>query len=396
MSLKKIPLERARPGVYVADLGRGWLSHDFVRNSFPIDSEQMLRKLQAAGIREIVIDTDKGIDPDAATAGDAGPSARPAPRSSTPPAGYRLSASEERLRAESTVREASEVIHRLFQDVRLGKQLEVEAISPVAEKIVASIERNKDALVSLARIKTKDTYTFMHSVSVSGLLVSFGLSRGWDGDRLQELAIGGLLHDIGKMLTPDQILNKPGRLDDAEMDIMKDHVRQSEELLQDTPGLTENMYHIIMQHHERQDGSGYPRGLRGDQLSEAGAMSAIVDVYDALTSVRVYKSAWEPTSTLKKMLEWSDGHFDRQLVQEFIRCLGIYPVGTLVETTSGRVGLVMEQNPNDLTRPRVKFFYHVRNGYLKPHVVDLSKNRQEVVEGAVSADRYRLDASLFL
>ena len=284
----------------------------------------------------------------------------------------------------------------LMHDFRLGKQVEVESIQPIANEMVNSIFRNKDAMVSLTRMKNKDDYTFMHSVSVAGLLISFARAEGVSFPKIEELAIGGLLHDIGKMTTPNEILNKKGKLEEEEFTIMKDHVVQSRIILKDLPGINKTALDVASQHHERIDGSGYPFNLKGKQISLAGQMAAIVDVYDALTSERVYKSAWEPAYVLRKLIEWSQHHFDTRLVHHFIRCLGIYPVGTLIEMHSGRVGIVIEQHEEDLLHPVVKFVYDTQSrGYMPVKIVDLHEKNDDQIKRSVSAKSYGIDISKF-
>ncbi len=281
--------------------------------------------------------------------------------------------------------------------MRLGKRVELEHIEPVTEKIVNSVFRNKDALISLTRIKHRDQYTFMHSVSVSGLLASFALDRGMARERIQQLVMGGLLHDVGKMRVPLEILNKPDKLSDEEFNIMKSHVLLGVEVLADIPGLSRDALDVATMHHERCDGSGYPCGLKEKDISEVGHMSAIIDVYDALTSIRVYKDAWEPSFTLKKLLEWSGNLFNKEMVSHYIRCLGIYPVGSLVQLKSGLVGIVIEQNESDLLRPDLRIIYNSRfMKYVQVKDVKLRKMLEDSIIEAISPETYNIDLGAFV
>jgi putative nucleotidyltransferase with HDIG domain len=240
--------------------------------------------------------------------------------------------------------EANTIVANTLRNFSLGKPVALETLRPIVSKITASILRNPDALISLLRIKQADTYTFQHSVAVGTLLISFCHALNMDKDTLAELGLGGLLHDIGKMLTPKHILNKPGVLNKREFEIIKQHVIISGELLENLHGVSESAFKIIIEHHERYDGSGYPLGLKANEISRFGQVASIVDVYDALTSNRIYHLGCEPTEALKMLLEWSGQHFDPLLVQQFIRTLGIYPVGSLVMLESGLLGVVVEQN----------------------------------------------------
>jgi HD-GYP domain-containing protein (c-di-GMP phosphodiesterase class II) len=188
------------------------------------------------------------------------------------------------------------------------------------------------------------------------------------------VGIGGMLHDIGKMKVPDEILNKPGKLTDEEFDIMRSHVVHSRDILSDTPGIAQASLDVAAQHHERFDGSGYPLKLKGSEMSIYGQMASIVDVYDAITSDRCYHKGMEPTVALRKMFEWSKFHFNPELVHTFVRSIGIYPVGTLVMLESGRIGIVIEQREASLAQPLVRVVFNAKKDYyIKPEDVDLSK-----------------------
>ncbi len=396
--IKKIAVQDLAVGMYIDNLGAKWLSHDFVRTRFLIEDKKVLHKIQNSQLKHVYVDTEKSIQP---TVTQKKSNVKPIVQKTvsntevlkkTNP----IPAQEEIKHAKNIVNQANTIMKNLMTDIRLGKQVEIEQLDPVADKIVHSILRNKDALISLTRIKNKDDYTFMHSVSVSGLMVALARANGMDEQALNEVAIGGLLHDIGKMITPNEILNKPGKLTDDEFVIMKDHVKESQELLQNHTGLTPNISDVIFQHHEKIDGSGYPLKLQGNQMSTVGKMSAIVDVYDALTSIRVYKSAWEPSVTLKKMMQWTDTHLDQQLMISFIHCLGIYPVGTLVEMESGLVGIVQEQHESQLTQPIVKFIYKKNHGYIYVKTVDLSKQENDRIIRSVAPEDYNIDLSAFI
>ena len=399
--LKKIMISQLQVGMFVHDLDCGWLQHPFFRSRFMINDLLMLDKVRDANIKHLVIDTEKGVDCTDAEAGDelqltlqaniAETSSRQAND------GKQVPASDEINNARVIYKEATNVIHRLLEDVRLGKQVEVEHIEPVTEKIVNSVFRNKDALISLTRIKNRDQYTFMHSVSVSGLLASFALNQGMERERIKQIVMGGLLHDVGKMRVPLEILNKPDRLSEDEYAIMKSHAQIGIDILSGMPGLSKDAMDVVAMHHERIDGSGYPNGLKGDEISEVGQMSTIIDVYDALTSVRIYKDAWEPSFTLKKLLEWSGSHFDKRLVSNYIRCLGIYPVGSLVQLKSGLVGIVREQNEKDLLRPDLRLIYNSRfEKYIQVKDVQLRKMPQDRIIEAISPEKYDIDLAVFV
>ncbi len=290
------------------------------------------------------------------------------------PEARRTELKQEMERAKKLHTEANQVVKGMLSDIRLGRQIELEQVEPMVENMVDSIFRNPDALLPLGRLKDHDNYTFQHSVSVCALLVAFARAMKMDRALIKEVALGGLLHDVGKAKVPDDILNKPAKLTEAEFAKMKSHVVQSIVILQNTPGISPITLDVAGQHHERHDGTGYPNKLKGPEISLYGRMGAIVDVYDALTSDRVYHKGMSPTAALGRLLEWSGFHFDPELVKSFIRSVGIYPTGTLVRLESGRLAVVMEQHESHSLQPVVKVIFHgVHKRYLPPEVLDLSR-----------------------
>ncbi len=281
---------------------------------------------------------------------------------------------EELARAKRVHDQAHKVVRTMMSDVRLGKAVSLDDAEPVVEAITGSVLRNGGALMGLIGIKNKDDYTFLHSVSVCTLMIAFGRSLGLDGDELRQGGIGGLLHDIGKMKVPDEVLNKPGRLTDAEFDLIKQHPGDGHAVLLETPGIGPIPLDITRHHHERLDGKGYPDRLAGDAISTMARMAAIVDVYDAITADRCYHKGMPAAEALRKMWEWSTDHFDQKLLQAFMRCVGIYPVGSLVRLESGRLGVVIEQNDGSLLTPKLRVFFSTKsNGYIKPELLDLGR-----------------------
>lgn len=382
--IKLIPVTRLRPGVYVHDLNCGWLQHDFLRNRFLVADAEDVRRIRALGVTEIRIDTARGLDPDppdaVATAPKASTPAAPAvPAPATPTAHAPVKAADTLERARSLHHEANMIVHDLLADVRLGRQIEVEKVEPLVARIVDSIFTRADALLPLARLKQHDRYTFQHSVSVCALMVALARTLELPRETIHEIAIGALLHDVGKARVPDEILNKPGKLTAAEFDHMKSHVVQGKLILQATPGISPVALEVAAQHHERFDGSGYPNRIAGEAISLHGRMAAIVDVYDALTSERVYHKGMPPTEALRKLLEWSTTHFEPRLVQAFIRSVGIYPTGSLVRLESRRLAVVQAQHPDKPTQPRVKVLFHTAGHYLKPEDIDLRQSQDRIV-----------------
>ena len=403
--IKKVAKEQLQLGMFIHDLKCGWMDHSFLRNSFMLRKEGDLERILQSGIADVLIDTIKGID----VAGPPQPilEATPAlpPRIPTP-ATATTTHQEELGFAKQIQHEANKLITDVLHDVRMGKQIQVERLNPVVGQITDSILRNPGTLVSLCRIREGDTYTFNHSVSVCALLVSFCRFMEMSPEVIHEAGIGGMLHDIGKMRVPDHILNKPGKLTDAEFAIMKKHADLGIETLQQTPGISRTVMQIAGEHHERFAGNGYPYGLDGPEISLLGRMAAIVDVYDALTSNRIYHKGREPAEVLGLLVLWSDPskaalpHLDLELVYHFIKSVGIYPVGSLVRLDSQRLAVVIDQNGHDQSLyPKVRVIYDIRRERaLTPEDLDLSapESAGDSILGGEDPETWKVDPFSFL
>jgi len=401
---KKVDSSQLKVGMYVHDLSCDWMTHPFMRNRFLLRSDDEIRKIIAAGIHDVVIDNSKGLDvQDAPTVAQAAAAIERelVQIASAPQPVTRVSLGMELARATQLRKQATSLVRTVMADVRLGNAVDIDRVQPMVEDITESILRNPGALVGLLRIKTKDDYTFLHSVSVCALMVAFCRSRGLDAATTHQAGLGGLLHDTGKALVPDAILNKPGPLNPEEFALVKRHPRDGHAILLQTPEVGPIPLDITLHHHERRDGSGYPDGLAGDAIGELAQMAAIVDVYDALTSERSYHKAIPAADALRKIYEWSKFHFNPVFAQDFMRCVGIYPVGTMVKLESGRLAVVIEAHESNLLAPKVNVFFSTRsNAYIKPETVDLSRGLGfgggDKIVGHESAAKWQVDPMRFL
>ena len=381
--IKLIPTEKLQPGMFIHDLNCGWMDHNFVRNRFAVKTEEIALKVRALSVKEIYIDTTRGLDiveaPSQQTQAHKVDEALQALATDSAPSMPRVSVQREVERAHKLHGDANRIVRDVMGDIRLGKQIQMEQVEPLVARIVDSIFRRADALMPLARLKEHDEYTFQHSVSVCVLMTAFARALELPREIIHEIAIGALLHDVGKAKVDDAILNKPAKLTDAEFAKMKNHVVQSKIILQGTPGISNIALDVAAQHHERFDGTGYPNKLKGDEISLYGQMGAIVDVYDAITSNRVYHKGMMPTDAMRKLLEWSKFHFKPELVAAFIRAVGIYPTGSLVRLESRRLAVVQAQNAEQMMQPVVKIVFHTRGYYLPPETVDLRRSQDRIV-----------------
>ena len=401
---KKISVDQLQPGMYIHDLGADWMSHPFLRQRFTVKSDVDVLKIRESGIRELYIDVERGVDvADAPTEHEVQAAIEAEIRQvavAKPEVQVPVSASEEMGRAKFIHRDAIDIVRGVMHDVRLGAQANVQALEPVVERMTTSILRNDSALLSLCMLKDADDYTFQHSVSVCALMITFCRSLEMKPEQIREAGLGAILHDVGKMKTPLDVLNKPGRLTDEEFATMRRHPVDGYDLLVAKGGLSQPALHITRQHHERMDGSGYPDKLKGEQIDFYARMAAIVDVYDAISSERCYHKGMPPSEALRKIFEWSKFHFDVDLVKRFIHCIGVYPAGSLVRLESGRLAVVTEQNEAQLLKPKVKVIYDTRcMEYVRPVEKDLSRSggrHADTIVSFESPEQWKIDLSVFL
>ena len=373
---KKINARDLQVGMHLHELCGSWMDHPFWRSKFTLTQPEEIRSILQSGITEVWIDVSKGLDV---------PARPKAPEQSVTEvlmeaeiahhgkAPKSTSMSEELTRAALICNMGKQAVVSMFREVRMGKAVSTEAVGELVEEITLSVMRNPGALISLARLKTADDYTYMHSVAVCALMASLARQLGLSEQEIREAGMAGLLHDLGKAMMPMDVLNKPGKLTDDEFRIIKNHPVEGHRLLVEAKSASDIVLDVCRHHHEKVDGSGYPDKLAGDQISLYAKMGAVCDVYDAITSNRPYKKGWDPAESIQKMSQWSKGHFDEHVFQAFVKSIGIYPVGSLVKLSSGRLAVVLEQSEKSLLAPRIKVFFSTKSQtHIVPEVLDLS------------------------
>ena len=378
--LKKIKVEQLIVGMHLKEFCGSWMEHPFWRSGFVITDPKDIQTILASSIKEVWIDSSKGLD-----ISDQQVSVSEAETEKQVELELALVARERREvapvsrameleRAAKICFQSKEAVISMFQEARMGKAVDVGGAQQMVEEISDSVSRNPGALISLARLKTVDDYTYMHSVAVCAMMVALSKQLGLNEDQTRASGLAGLMHDLGKAMMPMEVLNKPGKLTDSEFAIIKKHPEEGHRLLLSGQNVGPAVLDVCLHHHEKTDGSGYPKGLRDADISVFAKMGAVCDVYDAITSNRPYKAGWDPAESLRKMAEWSNGHFDGKVFQAFVKSLGIYPIGSLVRLTSGRLGVVIDQTGKSLTMPVVKVFFSTKsNMRVIPVIVDLSQ-----------------------
>lgn len=405
--LKKISSSELMLGMYVERLGRSWLENPFWKRSFLLESPADLERIRAARLNEVWIDTVRGLAPpepvavaappdpvSVPAAGGAGTEAA-VPAVSVPVAHVApaLSREAEMAHARRMLERTRLAVQTMFDEARMGKALAVGQAYELVDDIASSVLRGGGLLLGLARLKTADNYTYMHSVAVCALMTALARELELAPEQVRSAGLAGLLHDIGKMAVPSAILNKPGSLSDAEFSSVRAHPAAGHRMLLEVDEIDPVALDVCLHHHEKLDGSGYPKGLCGEEISLYARMGAICDVYDAITSNRPYKQGWCPAESLRRMAAWRGGHLDATLFAAFVKCLGIYPLGTLVRLQSERLAVVVGQAAGKtLTSPTVRAFFSIRAGTcIVPSVIDLAApGCQERIVSTESAAQWGL------
>lgn len=378
--IKEIPVNDLKPGMLVVDTGLSWIDRPFVYSSAGrIRSQDQVQRIVDEGYATVFVDSGE-------------------PEHSGPSLAKRFAhIPEDRAEAEQRIRaqlrhvplkkeiETARQIHArvvefsrgMLHDARLGNPVDMQQAVELSAALVDSVMRNEDALLALKYLKSFDEYTFNHSVNVAVVATVFGKSLGLERADLRRLCQTGVLHDVGKALIPDAILNKPGRLTEDEFEVMRSHPGKGHELLGTVRGADEDILRGVLDHHEKHDGSGYPSGLRGDEISLFGRIIAVADVYDALTSKRVYKAGMPPSKALRIMYGIRESDFAPGMVERFIRCLGIYPIGTLVRLSTGESGVVVQGAPEEPLLPTVRVIFDAKRRPIPPKDMDLAALARE-------------------
>lgn len=393
MARKLIKIEELIPGMYIDEIKCGLKERMRIGETrdFIISSKNEIALIAKQGIKSLFIDPEKGLDvsSEAEEMGE---------RLENEVSRESRSLENELQDARIILSKASATLENSIKEIRSGGKIKMEPVKLLLEEIYSSVNENKDAIVTVCRKKKKDGYVVERSVSHCALMMAFGQTMGMDKDALLDVGLGGLFHDIGTIRIPDAILDKPGKLTPEELDIVKKHPLWGGEIMIDSGAFPEKAISIAMEHHERYDGTGYPYQLAGNDISVVGQMAAIADVYDASISIRPYGKAGDPCQVIKNLYQGAGKLFHMDMVQQFIKTIGIYPVGTLARLESDKLGIVIKQTKN-LTQPIVRIVYDLKyDCYLPPKDTDLSRvsGRGDKVLEAEPPEKWKIDPFRFL
>lgn len=381
---RKVSTEHLKIGMYVSKLDRPWLETPFLMQGFFImDEEEMSSLLEYC--KYIFIDTNLGVDADMYL--DAKPVSLPTNKYledflNSENRNFEYEEEKSTLQelpvAKAALEEATDLIAGIMQESSQHERLNIEAVKGAVEPILNSMIRNSDAFLWLTKMQQHDAYTYDHAVENCALGIAFGRHMGLHKEGLSTLAMGLLLMDVGKAKLPKELLHKDSALTVEEYEAMKKHVNYSVDILRNTDGIDDSVINIALTHHERYDGSGYPNGLLGVQIPVYGRMAAIIDSYDAMTTSTAYRKAMPEHEALQQIYNLRDTHFQQELVEQFLQCMGVYPTGSLVELSTGEVGVIMSQNVKQRLKPRVMMLLdEAKTECAQRRIVDLAKQNED-------------------
>jgi HD-GYP domain-containing protein (c-di-GMP phosphodiesterase class II) len=358
MITEKVKVENLDFGMYVSQLDRPWLESPFLLQGFVIKDEKEIAQLREH-CEFVYIDLEQSSTPqsrpDSVSPSRARPSrdASPATPETSSKRDDRVSVEKEIAFARSARASLKEAVGSLMDAVRDGKKPNVEQLRDSVAEMESSIIRNPDAFMLLRSLQERDSYTYSHCIDTSVMAIAFARHLGLPKDQISDLGLGALLADVGKVRISPDLLTAARRLTGTELEQVKEHVTHSVNIMEELPGMSPRVLSVASTHHERFDGSGYPNGLSGDQIPLMGCIAGLVDWFDALTSDRPYGNAESLQTVVQMLYQCRDASFPGELVERFIQMLGVYPVGTLVELSTGEVGIVIGQNRHRRLRPKV-------------------------------------------
>ena len=382
--LHLLPTNSLHVGMYVTDIAVEWHKHPtlFSQEGL-ISSPEALESIQEAGFTEAYVDLKKsqqGVLPP-------GVVELLEPLAHSPfqnaPFTPKVALHTESSIARKIYNETLELSHKIANEARNG-MIDVASAKPCIEDIYTSLDRNHDALLGITKLRQADEYTYTHSINVSIFSILLSKALGASREAVLEIGLGALFHDFGKYYIPPEIINAPRKLTPEEFAVMKQHPSLGAKALTKLASPTSTLVKIAKEHHEKFDGTGYPHGLAGDAISTVGALASIADIFDALTSKRAYKDPFPMSQALSIIYSLRGEAFAPTYVDQFVRALGVFPFGTVVKLTDGRIGIVSQTATTHALRPKVTIIFDHKGRRVITHEIDLAQEPELKIESSVA------------
>jgi cyclic di-GMP phosphodiesterase len=384
MDLREIPVEELRLGMYVSRLDRPWTETPFMFQGFVLTSEKQIDILRKH-CKQVFVDPEKE---DHSVATKSTPEQVAKVRGTTV---YKEIASVEAElpRAQTVFTQTKAIVSQLSHTVEIGGAIDSSRAQEAVVQITDSVVRNPDAITLLTKMQQQGTEMLSRALGISVTMTLFGRYLQLPRDALEVLGLLGLLQDVGKLKLPSELVMH-GPINAAEIELFRTHIAHSVEILSNTPGVSTELPGLASLHHECYDGSGYPRGLRGDAIALPGLIAGIVDAFDTLTAPSPHGEHMSPANALSVIYKGRGKQFHPALVEQFIQCIGVFPVGSVVELNSGEIAIVIAQNPVRRLQPRVMVVQDAAHNPTKPYkILDLMKNPK-----ATADETYRIQRAL--
>lgn len=389
----KIPIGMLTVGMFVTAIEDSKRVN--LANAGRVPSEQAVKQLVKNGVKFAWVDKELSVKGSVFKPVKVVEETESPQEASTSVKRKKVSRFSQQKKAQKIIKEAKGLANRILTQTFEGKPIHVSELDDLADDMIESVLLDSDALHCVSALRNKDEYLLEHSVNVATLLVTFGKHLGLPKETLKQMAIGGIIHDVGKIKVDDKVLHKPARLTPEEFEHMKLHQVYAKEIITTVTGLSDVSRDVCLMHHEKLDGNGYPAGLKGDEIPLHGRMSCIVDIYDALTADRCYKQGMSPAEAFKILLSLTPNHLDKELVYKFINCIGVFPVGALVELSDGRVGIIWTSNSHEPLKPEIKCFYSRKyHRFVDVSFVDM-KTTKLTIKKAIAPSQLEVDPKPF-
>lgn len=388
-------------GMYVAELDRPWLETTFLFQGFAISSQGDINELQRCCSYVFIDEEKSNYDKEKLLSSSSlqnRTNSKPNIKFERPP--HKVAVEEELSEARAIRQAAEKQISTLMMQAKGGKALDIRQAVSVVGNVVASLSRSPDAMVLLGSMRTHEREAEAHALNTSILCVTLARFMKFTPEQVKELGLAALLHDVGEMKIPVELLKRKNKTP-QELELVRKHTSYGAEILRNADGIPDCAVDVAYSHHEQVDGKGYPKGLRGNEISLFSKIVSIVDIYDSLTRGGMERSM-SPTEAMRYLYLYRDKLFEGVLIEAFIKCLGIYPVGSLVELEKGDVGIVISVQPGALLHPKLLLIMGKdKKPFDKPKIMNLAMFAEEepkkyAVKQVLNPDTYGIDMRFYL